>query len=157
MATQSDMQAREEFFTRMAELFHDKVTSVEMVCLEAEDEVYAVLKLKPVQKNAGLWGLLIIGEKGLYFYAHPTESPLLGMFRTASNGKPPVEQICDFTVFKSLKVCRVEKRGLFGKSFEKYLLAVDIVLDDGGKSTFFLRTQNTASAVSEKIAHTATV
>ena len=117
MAKQSDVQAREEFFSEMGERFHDRVISVEMVCLKAEDEVFALLKLNPLQKNSGLWGLLIIGEKNLYFYAHPTESPLLGMFRTASNGKPPVEQICDFTVFKSVSVRRVEKRGLFGKSF----------------------------------------
>lgn len=155
MVKQSDAQLREEFFNEMGERFHDKVLSVEMVCLEAENDVFALLKLKPVQKQSGLWGLLIIGEKDLYFYAHPTESPLLGMFRAASNGKPPSEQTCAFSLFKSRRIYRVEKRGLFAKGFEKYLLGVDAVLDDGKKLTFFLRTQNTASVVSEKIAHTA--
>lgn len=153
MAKQSDAQAREEFFYEMGERLHDKVISVEMVCLEAEDEVFALLKLKPVQKHSGLWGLLIIGEKDLYFYAHPSESVLLGMFRAASNGKPPVEQICDFTVFKSRSIHRVEKRGLFGKRFEKYMLAVDAVLYNDTAFTFYLRTQNTAALITEKIAH----
>ena len=153
MQKQADVQAREEFFNEMEERFHDKVISVEMVCLEAEDEVFALLKLKPVQKQTGLWGLLIIGEKDLYFYAHPTESPLLGLFRAASNGKPPVEQMCSFNIFKSRRIYRVEKRSLFGKRYDKYLIAVDAVLQDDTELVFFLRTQNSAQSVTEKLAH----
>ncbi|WP_428771612.1 hypothetical protein V1L52_06000 [Treponema sp. HNW] len=153
MKRTSDAQAREEFFNEMGERFHDKVISVEMVCLEAEDEVFALLKLKPVQKQSGLWGLLIIGENDLYFYAHPSESPLLGLFRAASNGKPPVEQMCSFAVFKSRRIYRVEKRGLFGKRYDKYLLAVDAVLQDDTELVFFIRTQNSAQDVTEKLAH----
>ena len=62
---QSEAQAREEFFNKMERRFADKILTVEMVCIEADRETFALLKLKPTQKHALLWGLLIIGEKDL--------------------------------------------------------------------------------------------
>ena len=132
---QSDAQLRREFFTEMGERFGDKVLWVEMVCLEADDDVFVALELKPAQKQIGLWGLLIFCEKGLHFYAHPSESPLLSLFRTASNRKPPAEQIFSFDKLKNYTIRSVERKTLFGKIREKYLIAVDA---ERGRSAYLL-------------------
>ena len=149
---QSDAQLRREFFTEMGERFGDEVLSVEMVCLEADNDVFAALELKPVQKEIGLWGLLVLCKKSLHFYAHPTESPLLGLFRAASNRKPPAEQTLSFNKFTNFNIRSVEKKTLFGTSREKYLIAIDAELSAGESLGFYFRTQNKAAAVLEKLA-----
>ncbi len=147
---QSEAQAREEFFNKMERRFADKILTVEMVCIEADRETFALLKLKPTQKHALLWGLLIIGEKDLHFYAHPTESAFLGLFRNASNGKPPEEQSFSFRVFKERRLGLVEKRTLFGKRYDPYRLVLNARMDDGGSVSFYLHTHNKADSILEK-------
>lgn len=147
---ESEAQARKEFFNEMERRFADKIVAVEMVCIEADEETFALLELKPTHKHAPLWGLLIIGEKDLHFYAHPVESAFLGLFRTVSNGKPPSEQSFSFRVFKERRLGLAEKRTLFGKKHDPYRLTFNARMEDGSTISFYLHTHNKAEYILEK-------
>ncbi|MGI5173927.1 hypothetical protein H0R92_10075 [Treponema sp. OMZ 840] len=145
---QSDIQSREEFFNEMQGRLGDEVLELEMVCFEAEKDVFAALNLKP-QKD-GLWGLLIMCKHSLHFYVHPSESPFAVLFRTASNGKPPAEQIFSFSAFSRWTVQKIQKRSLFGNAYEKYRLVLKADIE-GASVIFYIKTHHSADAVFEKI------
>lgn len=147
-----DEQIKAEFFAEMGKRFGDTLIAVEMVCLEADGDVFFDLKLNAPQKNT-FWGLLILGKKGLYFYAHPNEPVLLGFLRGFSNGKRPTEQSFSFSECVHWKAEQVKKRFFFAQIHEPYLLKITATLASSGTKEiiFYMRTQNKAGSVLEKI------
>lgn len=115
---------RELFFSDMTERLGDRVCAVEMVCIEANDSTWDFLKVTPPGNQKELWGLLIFCEQSIHFYAHSTESPIMGMFRAASSRKPPSEQLLSFSAFTNWTAEPHVKRSIFGKKIEKYSFLV---------------------------------
>lgn len=157
---------REYFIEKMTTLCGDRVKTIEMVCLKASKPVFDYMKLIPSGSQSELWGLLIFCKKSMHFYVHPTESPILGMVRAASNKNPPTEQFFSFSSFANLTVAPIPKHGIFGKKNEKFRfllrffcdtsalsMAQDNTLCTGGKTdtVLIIQTQTKSIDILNKI------
>lgn len=157
MKTSSSIDSeRELFFNEMSERLNDIVQAVEMVSIETSDSTWDLIKITPIGRQKELWGLLVFCEKSLHFYAHSTESPIMGMIRATSSRKPPVEQLLSFSSFTSWKAELIIKRTIFGKKNEKFAFLVHFTCDAVGElpkkeHVFIMRTQAHATDIVKKM------
>lgn len=98
-----EQKVRQQFFDEFGKKVNDTVHSLEMICIQADKETFADLKLTCTSLSGELWGLLVFCEKGLYFYVHPYESMMTVMLRQAAHGDPPKEQLLTLHTIPELR------------------------------------------------------
>lgn len=82
-----------EFYKQFSEKTGDAVTSVVLAKISGVPSfVLNQVGLSYPKGQDFLWGLLILGEKDIHFFVHPSEGLLVSMFRATGNGEAPKEQ-----------------------------------------------------------------
>ncbi len=143
-----------EFYEELSQKCDDTITSLEMVCLEANAELFDALELKLPPGKKSLWCILAYGEKGLYIYVNPTETTILG-FKVGNNRKPLKEQVFSFADFSTWKAESIVKKTFFWTRIEKYSLVLHITYNSSKagdiRGTFLIQTQLSAKETLSKM------
>lgn len=86
-------KSTKEFYKQFSEKTGDTVNSVVLAKISGVPSfVLNQVGLSYPKGQDFLWGLLILGEKDIHFFVHPSEGLLVSMFRATGNGEAPKEQ-----------------------------------------------------------------
>lgn len=144
--------SREQFLAECGQKLHDTVTELELVELRASAACLEALPLVPVPGRPTIWGLLLFGECGLYFYYAPDENAFSLMVRQAAHQKLPPEQIVPLHTLHSLLFSRPQKRWFdFLSGERKRMLNASFKDKDGIARNFSFLCTHHAESVLRKI------
>lgn len=91
--TMQSQKSTKEFYKQFSEKTGDTVNSVVLAKISGVPSfVLNQVGLSYPKGQDFLWGLLILGEKDIHFFVHPSEGLLVSMFRATGNGEAPKEQ-----------------------------------------------------------------
>lgn len=124
----------------------DIVQSIEMVNLQASEEVFNVLKLTPQAEEQTLWGLLVFCKQKSFFYVPSSESMMSSLYRVASNGELPSEQLVCLSDLNDFQVVYTKPRWLFDSKFQ-FLIKLSF---QNKAYQIIVNTQNKADTVYSK-------
>lgn len=136
---------QKQFIQEMNERLNDEIVYLEMVQIEAGYELFLQLNLEVKKTAPLLWGLLLIGKKTAYFYIHASESGMASLFRTATNSRPPKEQLFSFTQFKTWQLKKRYKKTFFMHYCDKYSFNVEFTLATGTKGQLIIHTHKAST------------
>ena len=143
--------AQQKFFEEFSSRVNDKVQSIEMINIQANNETFEAMKLVPQAGTNLVWGLLVVCEHSFYFYAHPYESMMMSMFRAASQGEAPKEQFFSFDAVKNFVIVEREKKW-YNIFFNSTKFVLDVTFEIEGKTySCCFNTQSKAADVAAKI------
>ena len=95
----------QDFFARV----NDEVECVEMCELRASDDSLSKMRLA-LNGGEGIWGMLVVCKKSVYFYAPRRSLALMSMIRFGDDDAEIEEQIFCFNNLQDLKFIAIPKK-----------------------------------------------
>lgn len=104
-----NFEAKKKFIQDFSARVNDEVECVEMCELRASDDSLSKMRLA-LNGGEGIWGMLVICKKSVYFYA-PRRSPaLMSMIHFGGDDAEIEEQIFCFNNLQDLKFIAIPKK-----------------------------------------------
>ncbi|MBD5436223.1 MAG: hypothetical protein HDR36_06915 [Treponema sp.] len=113
-----NFEAKKKFIQDFSDRVNDKVECVEMCELRASDDSLSKMRLA-LNGGEGIWGMLVICKKSVYFYAPRRSLALMSMIHFGGDDAEIEEQIFCFNNLQDLKFIAVPKKWFQFLSQEK--------------------------------------
>lgn len=102
-----NFEAQKKFIQAFSTRVNDEVECVEMCELRASGESLSKMRLA---LNGGIWGMLVVCKKSIYFYAPCRSLALMSMIRIGGDDAEIEEQIFCFNDLQNLKFIASPKK-----------------------------------------------
>lgn len=113
-----NFEAKKKFIQDFSARVNDEVECVEMCELRASNDSLSKMRLA-LNGGEGIWGMLVICKKSVYFYAPRRSLALMSMIHFGSDDAEIEEQIFCFNNLQDLKFIAIPKKWLQFFSQEK--------------------------------------
>ena len=104
-----NFEAKKKFIQDFSARVDDEVECVEMCELRASDDSLSKMRLA-LNGGEGIWGMLVVCKKSVYFYAPRRSLALMSMIRFGGDDAEIEEQIFCFNNLQDLKFIAIPKK-----------------------------------------------
>lgn len=104
-----NFEAQKKFIQDFSARVDDEVECVEMCELRASDDSLSKMRLA-LNGGEGIWGMLVVCKKSVYFYAPRRSLALMSMIHFGGDDAEIEEQIFCFNNLKDLKFIAIPKK-----------------------------------------------